>query len=148
MSVEFYRGSSVKFDSRTHCGLRRVGLKHNLDLKGWNSQVHREVPGKFESSNVSRDNVSRGIGRTWLHTMSAYAAGYKSTAVYMSGCVKARSRSMYVYIYIYIYMYIYTHTLMMMIIIITIIISINNNDNNNIINDIYTYRSGSVTLAP
>ena len=26
----------------------RIGLKHNLHLKGWNSQVHREVPGKLE----------------------------------------------------------------------------------------------------
>ena len=30
---------------------------------GWNSHVQREFPGKFEASNVSRDNV-RGIGRT------------------------------------------------------------------------------------
>ena len=31
---------------------------------GWNPHVHREFPGMFESSKVSRDNVSRGIGRT------------------------------------------------------------------------------------
>ena len=31
---------------------------HNLTLRGWNSHVHRGFPGKFESSNVSRDNVS------------------------------------------------------------------------------------------
>ena len=37
---------------------------HNLDLKGWNSSVHRGFPRKFESSNVSRDDVSREIGRT------------------------------------------------------------------------------------
>ena len=42
---------------------RGVWLEHNLNSKGWNSQAHREVPGKFESSNVSRENVSRGIGR-------------------------------------------------------------------------------------
>ena len=30
--------------------------------KGWNSQAHRGFPGKFESSNVSRDNVTREIG--------------------------------------------------------------------------------------
>ena len=48
----------------TNCGFQRVGLEHNLNLKGWNFQAHREFPGKFESSNVSRDNVSRGIGRT------------------------------------------------------------------------------------
>ena len=31
-------------------------------LKGWNSHVQREITGKLESSNVSRDNVSREIG--------------------------------------------------------------------------------------
>ena len=41
----------------------------NLDFKGWNSQAHREFPGKFESSNVSRDNVSREIGRTGRTTL-------------------------------------------------------------------------------
>ena len=43
-----------------HCGIRRVGLKHNLDFKGRNSQAHPGFPGKFESSNVSRDpaNIS------------------------------------------------------------------------------------------
>ena len=34
-----------------------------IDLKGWNSQAHRESAGKFESSSVSMDNVSREIGR-------------------------------------------------------------------------------------
>ena len=28
----------------------------------WNSQVHRELPGKFESSNLSRGNLCREIG--------------------------------------------------------------------------------------
>ena len=32
-------------------------------FKGWNSQAHREFPGKFDSSNVSRRNGSREIGR-------------------------------------------------------------------------------------
>ena len=41
-----------------------MSLKHNVNLKGWNSQAHRGFPGKFESSNVSRGNVSREIGRT------------------------------------------------------------------------------------
>ena len=49
-----------------HSGFRRAWLKHNLNLKGWNSQVHRGFPRKFESSNVSRGNVSREIGRTCL----------------------------------------------------------------------------------
>ena len=38
-------------------------LKHNLNFKGWNSHVRREFPGKFESRNASRRNVSRRIGR-------------------------------------------------------------------------------------
>ena len=33
-------------------------------FKGLNSNVHREFPGNLESSNVSRDNVSREIGRS------------------------------------------------------------------------------------
>ena len=46
-------------------GARRVKtfvLQHNLNLKRWNSQAHGGFPGKFESSNVSRDSVSREIG--------------------------------------------------------------------------------------
>ena len=35
----------------------------NLNSKGWNSQAHKGFPGKFESSNASRDNLSRDIGR-------------------------------------------------------------------------------------
>ena len=30
-----------------------------LISRGWNSQDHRELSGKFESSNLSRDNLSR-----------------------------------------------------------------------------------------
>ena len=44
-------------------GFQGVWLQHNLNLKGWNSQVHRGFTGKLDSSNVSRDNVSRGIRR-------------------------------------------------------------------------------------
>ena len=38
--------------------------EQNLNIKGWNSHVHRGFPGKFETSNLSRDNVSREIVRT------------------------------------------------------------------------------------
>ena len=38
--------------------------KHNLKFEGWNFQAHRELPGKSESSNVSRDDVIREIGRS------------------------------------------------------------------------------------
>ena len=32
-------------------------------ILGWNSQMHRGVPGRFESANLSRDNLSREIRR-------------------------------------------------------------------------------------
>ena len=35
-----------------------------LISKGWKSQAHREFPGKFESRNLSRDNLSRETGRS------------------------------------------------------------------------------------
>ena len=57
--IAFY-GQSPYYDS----GFQRVRLKQDLNLKGWNSQAHREVPEKFESSYPSRDNLSRVIGRT------------------------------------------------------------------------------------
>ena len=66
-----YKGSPLLRDFPSHgqspysdSGFRRVWLKQNPHLKGWNSQAHRELPGKFESSNLSRDNLSREIGRT------------------------------------------------------------------------------------
>ena len=46
--------------------IQRVWLKQNLNIKGWNSHVHREFPGKLESSNLSMDDLSREIGRTLL----------------------------------------------------------------------------------
>ena len=39
------------------CGL------HGPSIQGWNSHVHRGLSAKFDSSNVSRRNVSRRIGR-------------------------------------------------------------------------------------
>ena len=38
----------------------------NLNSKGWNSQTHREFPGKCESSNLRRGKNSREIGRKCL----------------------------------------------------------------------------------
>ena len=40
-------------------------------LRGWNSQVHREFPVRIDSSNVSRRDVSRRIGRRLRHALSA-----------------------------------------------------------------------------
>ena len=50
-----------------------------LDLGGFdssrilivNSHVHRELPGEFELSNLSRNNLSREIGRTHIDTAKA-----------------------------------------------------------------------------
>ena len=37
-------------------GFHKVSLKQNLNIKGWKSQGHREVPGKFESRKLTGDN--------------------------------------------------------------------------------------------
>ena len=39
-------------------------------FKGWNSQAHREFPGNVESTNLSRDNISREIGRVLMSPAS------------------------------------------------------------------------------
>ena len=57
-----------------HCGFQRAWLNHNLNLKGWDSHVHRGFPGKFDSSNVSGDNICRGIGRIPQTNVSASAS--------------------------------------------------------------------------
>ena len=53
-------------------GFQRVLIKLNLDFKGWSSQAHREFPGNVESTNVSRDDVSREIGRTVTQARSTF----------------------------------------------------------------------------
>ena len=40
-----------------------------FNLKGWNSHVHRELPIHFESTNLSRDNLSREI---WAQRVQPY----------------------------------------------------------------------------
>ena len=45
-----------------HYGCQRVRLKNRLNFEGWNSQARREFPGKFESSDLSRDNATREMG--------------------------------------------------------------------------------------
>ena len=42
-------------------------------FKGWNYHVHRIFPGKFEPSNLSRENFSREIGRTRDHNFEDYS---------------------------------------------------------------------------
>ena len=41
--------SVIYYDS----GLRRAGLKHNLNCKGWNSRVQREFPENIEPTDLS-----------------------------------------------------------------------------------------------
>ena len=41
-------------------GFQRFWRKHNFNVKGWNSHVHRVFPGNREPTNL-RDNVSRKI---------------------------------------------------------------------------------------
>ena len=65
--------SSSSSPSLTACRLRPISVlrfwisdgwpKQNLNHTGWNSQVHRGFPGNVESANLSRDNLSREIGR-------------------------------------------------------------------------------------
>ena len=61
-----YRMYTLKFPTNI-VDFRGFDSSIILILKGWNSQAHRGFPGKLESSNVSRDNVSREIGRIYCY---------------------------------------------------------------------------------
>ena len=55
----------LELESRSGFGFAvKAALEHVRTAKGWNSNVSREFPRKFESTNLSRDNLSREIGRT------------------------------------------------------------------------------------
>ena len=41
-----------------------INIYVHISFQGWISHVHGEFAGKFESSNLSRDNLSREVGRT------------------------------------------------------------------------------------
>ena len=106
-----------------------------LVLRGWNSQAHGEFLGWFESSNLSRDNLSWEIGRIsglniLYHIIPYYIMLYcyvylcVYVYIYMYICIhiyiyiyRERERCVYVYVlcyvcmYIYIYIYIYIHTM-------------------------------------
>ena len=43
----------------------------NINVKGWNSQTHRELPGNLESTKLGRKILSREIGRTRRHMPEA-----------------------------------------------------------------------------
>ena len=72
------------------------GFDSSRIFKGWNSHVDREFLGKFESTNVSRDNLSREIGRGHLRTP-------RTTP---SSCAAGSCRTARLLICIYIYIYI------------------------------------------
>ena len=95
---------------------RRFWLKQNLDSKGWNSHVHREVPGKFEPTNRSRDNLSREIGRTAVFCMRCVTCqvwpwSCRSLAQWRWTSLVDIYIYVYIYIYIYMYTYVYMHVL-------------------------------------
>ena len=70
------RSDSDYDDSIVQCGqslywdswLQRARLKQNLNIKGWNSHVHRESPEKFESSDLSRETLSRETSNLQYNT--------------------------------------------------------------------------------
>ena len=66
---------------------QRVWLKHNLNFKEWTSHIQRDFPGNYESTNLSRDSLSREIGRS-VDLLCVYIYIY-----------------MYIYVRIYIYIY-------------------------------------------
>ena len=50
-------------------GFQRVRLKHKLKFEGWNSHVLRELPGRSESTNLTREPLSL-VGRLGVRPIS------------------------------------------------------------------------------
>ena len=80
----------------TYSGYHRVWLKQNLDSTGWNYCVHREFPGMFESSNLSRDKLSIRCMYVCMY-VCMHACVYIYIYIYM----------LCVYVYVYVCMYVY-----------------------------------------
>ena len=72
-------------------------VRANFHFEGWSYQAQRETPGKFESSNLSMENLSREIGRL-MYKASCAKNIYLS--IYLSIYLPL---SLYICIYIYIY---------------------------------------------
>ena len=70
MCVYIYIHTKVQYtaDLRTKILDFRGSDSGIINFQGWNSQAHRELPGKFELSNLSRDRLSREIGRRVTQT--------------------------------------------------------------------------------
>ena len=58
---------------------------HSLNLKERKSRVHREFPGKLESSGLSREILGRGIGRG--RAVTGYVCVYMCIYIYMYICI-------------------------------------------------------------
>ena len=91
---------------------------YNLNLKGWNSQVLRGFPRNLESTNLSRDNCSREIGRNpRLGEDNASARPVRPPALAAVARLRRPNNIDRIYIniiytymiYIYIYIYTYIH---------------------------------------
>ena len=54
--------------------MRRSSQRSPRPIKGWNNHVHREFPGIVESTHLSRDHISREIGRSGGAPRSGWSA--------------------------------------------------------------------------
>ena len=97
-------------------GFDSIRLKHNLDSKGWNSQVRGECLGYVESTHLSREHVCYVLVLCVLYIcmfviVGMILVGDWAWAYYVSrACAQRRDlRTIYTYIYIYVYIYIYIY---------------------------------------
>ena len=105
---------------------------HWSGLQGWNSHVHREFPRRFESTNLSRDNLYTYLSililfylfyiylilaaiRLYCNRDGCWAFGGASEEAARFDCTNGYHTYIYIYIYIYVciyvcvYIYIYIH---------------------------------------
>ena len=90
-------------------------------FEGWTSHVRRGFPGKFESTNLSRDDLSSIVGRLGVVVPSGqtvFVTWYVTKQcqrlciyiyIYIYDCICIIYIYIYVYIYLYISIYIYIH---------------------------------------
>ena len=103
-------------------------MLHNS--KGWNTHVHRNFPGFVGSTNLSRDNMSREIGRSTRAQEARPSGGppepralpsrsyikcyiYIYSSLSLSIYIYIHMKSIYIYLsqlYLYICIIIYVHT--------------------------------------
>ena len=64
----FFEGNLYGQSPNEESGFQRVCIKHNIDVKGWNSQVHEECSGSFVSNSLSMEDFRMETGckpRVW-----------------------------------------------------------------------------------